>query len=151
MLLLHLVENLGSGRGRRDAVHQDIGCGQFLAQRFGKRNNPRLGCRVVRGVGIAFLASNRCNIDDPPIPVFEHVRHNRTAGQIGTDKVDLDHTPPDLGLQFPGFCISACNPGIVDEDIDFAVASDDGLGCNRDRILVGQFDMIGRNGPECRE
>jgi hypothetical protein len=68
MRLLHLVEDARARRGRRHAVDRDIHPGEFLAERLGEADHARFRRRIGRGVGIAFFARDRGDVDEPPAP-----------------------------------------------------------------------------------
>ena len=67
MLLRHLVEDRGLGGGRGHGVDEDVVLRQFLAERFRQRDQAGLRGRIMRGVGIAFLAGDRGDVDDAAV------------------------------------------------------------------------------------
>ena len=99
--MLHLGEQFGLRRRRRDAIDQDAGRRQFLGQRFGQPDQPGFRRRIVRGVGIALFAGDRGDIDDATVTGPHHMRHHGAADEIRRDQIDFDDLPPDLRRQLP--------------------------------------------------
>ena len=145
MLLLHLVEDLGLCRRRGDAVDENVRRRQFLGERLRQPDQPRLRCRIMRGIGIAVLARDRGDVDDAAIAVLQHFRHDRAASQIRTDEIDINDAPPDIRLQLPELAVAAGDAGVVDEDVDLAVPRDGGLRGGAHRSIIGEFDDIAGN------
>ena len=71
--------------GRRwcHRVDEDVVLREFLAERFGQRDQAGLRGRIVRGVGIAFLAGDRGDVDDAAVFLLQHRRHDRLAADEG--------------------------------------------------------------------
>jgi hypothetical protein len=97
----------------------------------------------VRGVGVAFLARHRGDVDDPAVLVGDHLRHDRAAHQVGRDQVDLDDATPDVGRELPGGGVAAGDAGVVDQDVDLAMRLGDAFGRGGDVGLAGQLDHVG--------
>ena len=118
MLLGHLIEDGGVNGRRRDAVHQDAGLRQFLAEGFSEPDHAGLCRRIGRCVGIALLASHRGDIDNPTIIILQHERNDRPADQKCTHQIDSDHLLPIRDRILPTHHIGAGYPGIVNGDFD---------------------------------
>ena len=138
--LRHGVEHRGLGGGRRHAVDEHAVFGELLAERFGQADQPGLRRAVVRRVGVALLAGDRRDVDDTSVAARDHVRHDRAAGQVRRDQVDLDHAAPDRRIELPGGAVAAGDAGVVDQDVDLPVALDRRLDRGIDRILLRQLD-----------
>src|SRR5882672_11082931 len=74
VLLGHLVEDRSLGDGRGHAIDRDVVARQFLAQRFRQRDHAGFGGRVRAGIGVAFLAGDRRNVDDAAVVLRDHQR-----------------------------------------------------------------------------
>ena len=129
---LHLVKYVSLGSSRCNAVHQNVGLRQFLAERFGQPDQPGLRGGVVRCVRVALLAGHGCDVDDASIAIREHFRHDGVTDKERRDQVDVDHLAPDGRLQLPRLGIAARDAGIVDEDVDPTMAPGHGIGGGRD-------------------
>jgi hypothetical protein len=81
-------------RGQRIGDHALAG--QFLAQRFGQADHGCLAGAVGAGIGIAFLARDRGQIDDAPVTTRQHMRRNRPVAVEQTVDVDVEHPLPAL-------------------------------------------------------
>ena len=86
----------GAHGGRRHAVDADAGARELLAERLGEADHRRLR-RAVRGrVGIAFLARDRRDVDDAPVVLRSHDRHDGAVAQEHAVHVDVEHALPRL-------------------------------------------------------
>src|SRR5580693_6418895 len=74
----------------------------------------------MRGVGVAFLAGDRGDVDDAAVFLGEHRRHDRLAADEGAVEIDAQHLAPLLEIGLPYRLVDAGDTGIVDEDIDLA-------------------------------
>jgi hypothetical protein len=119
--LRHLIEDAGSGCGWSDAIDGYVFVRCFFAERFSKRNDPRLCCTVGGGVCVSFFAGYGSDVDDSSVVLSQHVRHDGAAAEVDSDKVDVDDFFPGVDGVFPGLVIRAGNSGVGDENVDFAV------------------------------
>ena len=117
----------------RDGIDGDVVAGELLAERLGQRDHAGLGGRVVGGVGVAFLAGDRGDVDDAPVVLRDHAGHDRARADEGAVEVDAHHLAPFLDLGLPGLGVDAGDAGVVDEDIDASEALDGGVAGLGDR------------------
>src|SRR6218665_909805 len=96
VLLRHLVKNRRAHRSGRDRVDRDVGLRQFLAERLGQTDDGGFGSAVRGGVWIAFLASDRGNVDDTAVVAGQHVRNDRAVAMEQPVQVHVDHLSPLL-------------------------------------------------------
>ena len=143
MLLRQLVEDRGLGRGRRHRVDEDVVLREFLAERFRQRDQAGLRGRIMRGVGVAFLAGDRGDVDDAAVFLFEHRRHHRLAADEGPVEIDAQHLAPFLEVGFPHRLVDAGDAGIVDEDVDLAERLQRLVAGLFDRGEIGDVDLEG--------
>src|SRR5919106_4388882 len=76
-----LLEDRGLRRGGGHAIHEHAALGELLAERFGECDEAAFGRAEGGGVGVAFLAGDRSDVDDAPVARFHHVRHHGTAAE----------------------------------------------------------------------
>jgi hypothetical protein len=143
MLLGDLLEDVGLGRRRGDAVDQDATLREFLAQRLGQRHESCLGGAISRRVRVAFLAGNRSDADDAAVFLGDHPRHDGAAAQERTGEVDLDHLAPVLRRVLPHRFVWAVHAGIVHQNVDLTHLADRGVRRGCDRLGVGDVDGRG--------
>src|ERR1700731_447779 len=74
----------------------------------------------MRGIGIAFLAGNRGDVDDAAVFLLDHRGHDRLAADEGAVEIDAQHLAPFLEVGLPHRLVDAGDAGIVDEDVDLA-------------------------------
>src|SRR5205085_4373693 len=96
----------------------DAGLGEFLAERLGQADHARFGGRIGRGVRIAFLTSDRGDVDDPPIVAHPHPRYDGTAAQENPGKVDVDDLPPGVDRIFRDRQVWTGDAGAGNENVD---------------------------------
>ena len=127
------------------AVDQDVVLGEFLAERLGQRDQAGLRGRIMRGVGVAFLAGDRGDVDDAAVFLREHRRHHRLAADEGAVEIDAQHLAPFVEVGFPHRLVDAGDAGIVDEDVDLAERLQRLVAGLLDRGEVGDVDLEGRD------
>ena len=100
---------------------------------------PPLAVRVGDRVGLAALAHDRADVEDPP-PARAHQRQQGHGAGDGPGQVDAQHMLEALERQ-------RVDPGhvedrrVVDQDVQSAQAVADEVGQPRDRCLVGDVDL----------
>src|ERR1041385_4874912 len=135
-----LLEDVGLDDGGGNAVDEDAGGGEFLPQGFGERDDASLGRAVVGGIGIALLAGNGGDIDDPPVTARHHAGNDLAATEEDGGQIHIDDLAPLFRRHFPGFFGDAGNAGIVDQNVDGAEAGEGGGGGGFDGSGVGEVD-----------
>ena len=88
-------------RRRRHAIDADAGLRELLAERFREPDDRRLRRAVGRRVRVALLAGDRRDVDDAPVAVLQHVRHDGAVAVEEAVDVDVDHLPPRVDGIFP--------------------------------------------------
>ena len=144
VLLRHLVEDRGLRRRRRHRVDEDVVLREFLAERFCQRDQAGLRGRVMRGVGVAFLAGDGGDVDDAAVLLLQHRRHHRLAADEGPVEIDAQHLAPFLEVGFPHRLVDAGDAGIVDEDVDLAERLQRLVTRLLDRGEIRHVDLEGR-------
>ena len=74
----------------------------------------------MRGIGVAFLAGDRGDVDDAPVVLRDHQRHHGARADERPVEIDAHHLAPFLHVRLPGLGIGSGDAGIVDEDVDAA-------------------------------
>src|SRR6266851_8771477 len=95
----------------------------------------------MRGVGIAFLASDRGDVDDAAVVPFHHVMHDRLAADEGSVEIDAQDLAPFLEVGFPYRLVDPGDAGVVDENVDLAEGLERGVARLFDRGEIRHVDL----------
>src|SRR5216684_521397 len=95
----------------------------------------------VRSVGVAFLASDRGDVDDAAVVPFHHVRHDRLAADEGPVEIDAQDLAPFLEVGFPYRLVDPGDAGVVDENVDLAESLERGVARLFDRGEIRHVDL----------
>ena len=140
------VEDRGLGRGRRHRIDHDVVLGKLLAERLRQRDQAGFRGRVMRGVGIAFLAGDGGDVDDAPVVLLDHQRGNRLAEtDERTVEIDAQHLAPLLEVSLPDRLVDAGDAGIVDENVDLAEGFQRFVACFLNGREIRHVDLDGRD------
>ena len=112
----------------------------FPRHRFGKSDNARFGRGVKRLPDVAHLADHRREIDDPAVPLPEHVARDDFSAENRALEIGADNLIPIAGLHAHQEIIGG-DSGIVDENINFFVARQRYFYRGLDLILVGDIEV----------
>ncbi len=140
MLLGHLVEDCGTGGGGRHAVDCDVVAGKLLAERLRQRDHAGLGRGIGAGIGVALLAGDRGDIDDPAIALGDHQRRHRLQAVENAVEVDRENAPPFGDRIVREGRIHPRDAGIVDENVDPAHLGRGRSVAATHRIPIAQID-----------
>src|SRR3984893_17968795 len=95
----------------------------------------------MRGVGVAFLAGDRGDVDDAAVILFDHRRHDRLAADEGSVEIDAQYLAPFLEVGFPYRLVDAGDAGIVDEYVDPAERGQRGVARFFNRGEIRHVDL----------
>ena len=70
-------------------VDRDVQICELLAERFRQTDDTGLGGGVGTGVGVAFLAGNRGDVDDSAVALSFHRRYDGAIHMEGADQVHI--------------------------------------------------------------
>src|SRR5712675_42670 len=145
MLLRQLLENRGLGRGGGHGVDRDFVTGELLAERLCQCDQAGFRSRIMRGVGVAFLAGDRGDVDDAAVILPDHVRDDRLAADERPVEIDAQDLAPLIELGLPYRPVDAGNAGIVDENVDLAERLERRIPRLFDRGEIGDIDLESRD------
>ena len=134
MVGFELLENVGLNHRWSDAVHDDAFLSELFAQRFGQSDHASFGGAVVCGVGIAFFASNRSDVDDATVAALEHHWHDLMAAMKTAIQIDVHHAFPFLRIRLPQGGVRSGYARVVDQDVDASEFGLSGLYGSADRL-----------------
>ena len=80
--LRQISRHSGFNKAWRQRVHRHLTASQFLSQRFGHTDNPRLAGRIVHLAGVAAQSHHAANINNPAKTLL----HHQLAGLFHTQK-----------------------------------------------------------------
>ncbi len=118
MGLGHLSEDRRVDCSRRHAVDAHAGARKLLRERLGKGDHSGLARAVGACIGIAFLARDRCDVDDAAVVALAHAGCDQLRADEGAREVDPQHSLPVLERIIPGAGVRTGDAGIVHEDVD---------------------------------
>src|SRR6202035_2878544 len=95
----------------------------------------------MRGVGVAFLAGDRGDVDDAAVFLLDHRWHDRLAADEGPVEIDAQDLAPFLEVGFPYRLVDSGDAGIVDENVDLAECSERRVSSLFNGGKIGHVDL----------
>ena len=138
----HREGHVGADHAGGEFEDLDALAGGRLVEASGQPHERGLG-RVVRTrPGGVLHGRARGEIEDPPSPVGDHRRDDPPLDEEGRAKIDLQGTPPVLGVGLPRGRLLPQDSRAVDDHVDRAVGERD----VEHRLDVAGFGQLGPHG-----
>jgi hypothetical protein len=87
--------------------------------------------------GIAFLAGDGSDVNDPSVVVVQHPAYNRTVAVEETVDVDVEDLAPGFGRLVPGCRSRSSDASAAHQDVNLTKVRSGRLACPFNRRLVG--------------
>src|SRR6266851_4209982 len=120
----------------------------FAGDGHGEPDQSRLGCRVVGLARLAHLPEDTRDVDDASPALLEHGTDDLLYREICRRQIGAEYGIP-VGTLHAHYQLIACNPGVVDQNVDLAELSYRGFAGGLDLRFIADVNCEGRSRSAC--
>src|ERR1700736_3472173 len=117
----------------------------FAGDGHGEPDQSRFGCRVV---GLAHLPEDTRDVDDASPALLEHGTDDLLYREICRRQIGAEYSVP-VGTLHAYDQLIACDPGVVDQNVDLAELSHRRFAGGLDLLFIADVNREGRRFPAC--